>query len=177
MKTRAALLSLCAALSACARPSDRPAPAPSPAPIASDVTAARGVRDAGGAARPGPSAAPATVRAAVTGASADPPLREFDRTLPVPRWSGQGELSLTLPAGDGPVAGTLRAGDLSLRVRGFRAGDTVRGSLEPESVDDGGAFVWRGMLDLRAEGGALRGTWSVSAHGGRFARAGVVGGR
>jgi hypothetical protein len=167
------VLALCLALLACEK---APAPASTtPAAEARDVPAAQGVRSTPDV--PPPAPARAAMRATVAGASADPPLREFDRAMPVPTWSGQGALALEVPSGDGPVEGTLNAGDLALRVRGYRSGDTVRGALEPTSVDDGGAWVWRGLLDARIEGAALRGTWSVSAHGGRYARAGTVGPR
>lgn len=165
------VLALCLALAACSRPPERPSPAD-----ATDVPAPQAVRAFDAPARDAPPAR-TTLRAPVTGSSADPPLREFDPAMAVPPWSGRGELTLSLPPADGEVSGALRAGDLSLRVRGFRAGGSVRGALEPESVDDAGAFVWRGMLDARVEGGALRGTWSASAHGGRYARAGTVGAR
>ncbi|MFO0626219.1 MAG: hypothetical protein U0325_11440 [Polyangiales bacterium] len=166
---------LCLALLACEK---APATAPRPStPEARDVPAAQGVRATPDV--PAPAAAPAraAMRATVEGASADPPLREFDRAFPVPRWSGQGALALDVPSGDGPVEGTLNVGDLALRVRGYRSGETLRGALEPASVDDGGVWVWRGLLDARIAGDALRGTWSVSAHGGRYARAGTVGPR
>lgn len=127
---------------------------------------------------PPPPPARRTLTAHARGASTDPPLREFDPRMEVPRWAGEGTLEVVLPSGDGPVSGALRAGDLSLRVRGFRAGERVRGTLEPEAVDvDAGAPVWRGTLDLTLAGDSLSGAWTASAEAGRLARAGTVGPR
>lgn len=146
---------------AAATRADVPAAAPAPPP---DV--------------PPPPPANRTLSAPTQGAASDPPLRAYDPTMAVPRWQGQGTVELTLPPRDGAVTGTLRAGDLVLRVRGFRAGDAVRATLEPEAVDvDAAVSVWRGLLELTVQGDALRGAWSVSAEGGRLARAGTVGAR
>lgn len=157
-------------LGACTRPSTPARPAPA------DVVAPQVDRPAPDVPPPPPPVS--TLTAPVSGASTDPPLRALDPTMAVPRWQGEGTASITVPREDGPVEGTLQAGDLTLRVRGYRAGETLRAQLEPASVDvDGGAWVWRGLLDARVEGGALRGTWSVSALGGRYARAGTLGAR
>ncbi|MEZ4392137.1 MAG: hypothetical protein R3A48_13660 [Polyangiales bacterium] len=157
-------------LGACTRSS----PPARPAPV--DVVAPQVDRPAPDVPPPPPPVE--TLTAPVSGASTDPPLRALDPTMAVPRWQGEGTASITVPRADGPVEGTLQAGDLTLRVRGYRSGETLRAQLEPASVDvDGGAWVWRGMLDARVAAGALRGTWSVSALGGRFARAGTLGAR
>lgn len=146
-----------------------------PAPVtASDVPAAQEdrviPRDV-----PPPPPARSTLQATVEGASTDPPLRALDPTMAVPRWQGQGVATLDVPSADGAVQGSLRAGDMTLRVRGFRAGSTLRAVLEPEATSaDGGAMVWRGGLDATLTGSALRGTWAVSAEGGRFARGGTL---
>lgn len=169
---RPARLACALLLAACDR-------APTSAQRASDVVAAQDDRVTPRDLPPPPPAA-LTLTAAVAGASSDPPLRALDPTMAVPRWQAQGTATLTVPPADGAVEGALTAGDLSLRVRGFRRGDTVLAQLDPAGVDaDAGEdpSVWRGLLDARIEGGALRGTWTVSAQGGRFARTGTLGAR
>lgn len=173
MTGRAWCVVLLMAAMGCKREAPTPAPgAPSAAPAAT--------ADAAPAAAPAPPAAPPvpavrTLRGTFTGRGVDPPLRAFDPTMAVDPWQGEGALTLELPREDGVVSGTMRAEGMAFVVRGWRAGETVRATLEPEAVGDAGsADVWRGLLDARLAGDALTGTWQASAEAGRRTRGGTV---
>jgi hypothetical protein len=166
MIARASCLAL---LTAMGCKQDTPAPATAAPPsAAAPATAA-----------PPSAAAPATaartLQGTFTGRGVDPPLRALDPTMAVDPWQGEGVFTLTLPREDGAVSGTMRAEGMALVVRGWRAGDTVRATLEPEATGDAGlADVWRGLLDARLAQDALTGTWRASAEAGRRTRGGAV---
>ena len=151
--------------------------------------------DAGGAARGGTAGASADAGAttasaagsagasgvfegSATGASADPPIREFAPRVVVPAWSEHGTVHLEVPEGDGAVSGTMVLGDLRFNARGRRVGPRVRASLEqppPAGAGDGGTGVplYYGTLDGDVTGAGLRGTWEASAQGGYLRRRGT----
>lgn len=124
-----------------------------------------------------PSAAPSDARprdyvGRWDGRAVDPPLREFDHSMEVVPWQGEGELRLHIPAGDGPVDGTMLSDHFQLTVRGSRYGNRVRATLDADY--DAGNDAYRGMLDAELQGDALSGTWRASAEAGRKARSGAV---
>lgn len=149
--------------------------APSPAPGVPSAAPADVAPAAPAAPTPPPVPAVRTLRGTFTGRGVDPPLRAFDPTMAVDPWRGEGALTLELPREDGVVSGTMRAEGMAFVVRGWRAGGTVRATLEADTIGDGGsANVWRGLLDARLEGDALTGTWQASAEAGRRTRGGTV---
>jgi hypothetical protein len=108
------------------------------------------------------------------GRAVDPPLRALLPTMVVDPWTAHGEATLSVPGSDGPVAGALHggSGSFAMRVRGFRYGDHVRATLEPEGPATEDAF--RGTLDAEVHGDTLRGTWTCSAGAGQRVRAGTL---
>jgi hypothetical protein len=153
------------------------APSPAPGAPAAAPAAPADAAQAAAPAAPAPAPVPAvrTLRGTFTGRGVDAPLRAFDPTMAVDPWQGEGALTLELPREDGAVTGTMRATGMAFVVRGWRAGDTVRATLEPEAAGDAGsADVWRGLLDARLAGDALTGTWRASAEAGRRTRGGTV---